>query len=124
MTKTGDTQKNGCLKGCLVVVAIFIVGVIILGLFLVFKGDDILQSVLTQTKEGVTFLLTEDHSENEKAEFGGVFSDFIDDMQREGFKQGVERNQEAISTLQQIIEDKRITRHESQQWVKAYKSNQ
>jgi hypothetical protein len=122
MSTNSNNGNKGCFKGCLVIIAIFIAGIVILGLFIAFKGDDILQMLMRQTKEGITYLLTEDHTDKEKAAFSAVFTDFLDDLQEGGFQQGVQRNREAVSKLQEIIEDKRITRLEGQQWIEVYKN--
>lgn len=124
MTHGDSTQKKGCLKGCLVIAAIFIVGLIILAFFIRIKGKDIMATLFDQTKEGVTYLLTEDHSNAEKEHFQMRFSAFIEDLQADGFQQGVQRNQDAVAKLQEIIKDQRITRLESQQWIDTFEKNQ
>jgi hypothetical protein len=123
MTDSSRTKKRGCLKGCLVLVAIFLGGLIVVGIFIRLKGKDIMHTVFDQTKKGVTYLLTEDHSAAEREHFQMLFSEFIDDLKSAGFQQGVQRHQDAVAKLQEIIKDQRITRVESQQWIEAFGRN-
>ena len=56
----GDETKKGkgCLIGCLTVIGVFVVAIIIIALIAVFKGEDIIMSVLEQAKVGTAYLLT------------------------------------------------------------------
>jgi len=123
MAHSNTKKKKGCLVGCLVVAAIIVVGVILVTVFIFLRGDDIMNSVLMKTKDSITYLLTEDHSDDEKKAFEMIFSEFIDEMQQNGLQQGVQNNQEAIKELQTILEDQRVTRRESQDWVRIYQAN-
>jgi hypothetical protein len=123
MTQVQGKKSKGCLIGFLVVFSIFFIGILIVGIFLFFRGDDIIDSILMQTKESVAYLLTEDHSVEEKTVFTNVFSRFIEEVQTNGFKQSVHDNQDAIKELQSMLADQRITRYESEQWVKVYLAN-
>ena len=121
MAQERTNKGKGCLVGFLVTAGIILIGVVAVIVFLKFKGDDVLNALLTQTKEGVAYLLTEDHTPEEKAEFEAAFEGFIDSVQREGFQEGVRRYQGSINELQTIIEDQRITRHESEKWLTQYR---
>ncbi len=117
----GETKKGkGCLVGCLTVLGIIVLGILIVVLIVVFKGDDIIMSVLNQAKVGTAYLLTEDHTDEEKQRFVDTFSEVIDEIKAIGFTDGVQNNKGLIYELQNIIEDRRITRDESERWIKLY----
>jgi hypothetical protein len=118
----GDETKKGkgCLIGCLTVIGIFVVAVIIIALIVVFQGEDILMSVLAQAKVGTAYLLTEDHTDEEKARFQDAFSEVVNEIRVAGFTEGTKNNKGLIYELQNIIEDRRITRDESTRWIQLY----
>ena len=116
-----ETKKGkGCLIGCLTVLGIVVVGIIIIILIAVFKGEDIIMSVLEQAKVGTAYLLTEDHTDEEKARFQDAFSEVINEIRAAGFTEGTQNNKGLIYELQNIIEDRRITRDESARWIQLY----
>jgi len=118
----GDETKKGkgCLIGCLTIIGIVVVGIIIIVLIIIFKGDDIIMNVLNQAKVGTAYLLTEDHTDEEKQRFQDAFSELIDEINTLGFTEGTQKNRALIYELQDIIEDRRITREESTRWVQLY----
>ena len=113
-------KTNGCLVGCLTIVGIAVAGFILVAAIIFFKGEDLLMQVLNGSKEGISLLLTEDHTDEEKSEFQDVFTSLIDEINVLGFKEGVMQNKKIIKELQVVLEDRRITRSESEKMMKLF----
>lgn len=116
-------KKNGFLIGCGSIFAVIILVVLIAGVVIYAKKDSIVSYVLEQAKTGVQYLLTEDHTQEEADEFTLLFGRLVDEVKTRGFQQGVAEYEPVIRKLEEIIEDKRINRFESQEWVNEMKNS-
>jgi len=122
----GNVKRNFAI-GCLTIAGIFVAIVIIVVLVFMFRGDAIMRQVFEQAKEGTAFMLTEDHTEQQKQQFMQVFAEFIDTVEAGGMKHMAERlnaHKAAVRDLQQMIADRRITVQESQAWIALYQQGQ
>lgn len=113
-------KMHGCLLGLLVFLGLVVVAVLIIVGVIFFKGDDIVQDFLGQAKVGVSYLLTEDHTDEEKDTFAQAFSLVIDDVSALGLRDGLQKYRDAIIDFQAMIEDQRINRDESAQWLEKH----
>ena len=115
-----EKKGKGCLIGLLTIVGIVVVGIVAVIIILSVKGDDIMKAVFEQAKDTMPQLLTENHTQEERAEFTKYFDQFIDDVTKEGLQEGIGQYQDVIKQLQVMIEDRRITRDESERWIELY----
>lgn len=115
-----EKKKNGCLKGCLVLVVLVVVLAGVAFFIVKAKGPQLLENFLDQAQEGVSYLLTEDHSDEERFAFENAIGGFIDRIKSENLRESIELKAGLLTELQEIIQDKRINRYESAAWVKRY----
>ncbi len=113
-------KKGGCLSGCLFLAGLTFAVIIIAACVIYFQGGKMANTMLEGVKGNISNLMTEDHTQQEVEQFTRVFSGFVDDLKAQGIKDGMLNNEQLIQRLYEIIEDKRINRAESSEWLKMY----
>jgi hypothetical protein len=114
-------KGKGCLIACFFSIGLFLVCATLIVLIFLFKGNDIKNRLLDKLTNTVGVLLTSDHTPQEKEEFQKAFADFMLELKAADLKKGVQTNSKLIFDLQDILQDEKITREESAQWIKEYR---
>ena len=123
MADSTKKKMNGCLIGCLSVVVLIVIVIVLLVVLWFVRGEQIMQVFFEQARTGMVYMMTEDHTEEEKQMFVRSLDNIFASVGERGLKQTVRSYNDSIVALQNIIADQRITRQESASWQATFSSD-
>lgn len=120
----GTDKSSGCLKSCLIagviLVVVSVLGVVVFGVVAGSKFKDWEAMFLEQSKSTYMGYLSKDHTGQERRDFEKTYDEFTNSIKVKGVLATAREHEAGLLLLNQIIQDQKITREESSQFIEGW----